>query len=91
MTVSDLIEAIQTSKDWFKLTFVKSNGQKVTRNCRKIVKHTDSENKPTKGSKFKYSLRDTWSFLLEMEGIDQPRTVKIFGILAFNNCENIVF
>lgn len=91
MNINQVLEAIERSEDWFSLKFVKADGSISTRECKTRIKHKAPGGKTTKGSNFKYSLRDTYSLLLDVKGSPNPKTIKVFGILGFNNCKSIIF
>jgi hypothetical protein len=91
MGINQVLQAIEKSEGYFKLKFVKSDGSVSTRNCKTRIKHKTKTGKAPQGSKFKYSLRDTYSLLLDVEGEPHPKTIKVFGLLGFNDCQNIVF
>uniref|UniRef100_UPI004048C63D hypothetical protein n=1 Tax=Roseivirga sp. TaxID=1964215 RepID=UPI004048C63D len=91
MKITEVLDAIQRSTDWFRLRFVKSDGSIVEHKCKTRIKHRGENGQVPQNSNFKYSLRDSYSILLDVEGSDRPRTIKCFAILGFQNCDNIIF
>lgn len=91
MTIVQVLDEIQKRNDWFRLKFVKADGSITEHECKTRIKHKGPKGEVPKNSNFKYSLRDSYSILLDVKGSDRPRTIKCFAILGFDKCDNIIF